>query len=53
VINDVPAVIPVNTPVAAPTVTTAGLELVHVPPTVVLVHVSEDPIHIGSFPVIV
>jgi len=49
----VPAITPVTTPVDAPTVATAGVSLVHVPPVDVLLHVSEEPIHIGVTPVIV
>ena len=44
---------PVTTPVPEPTVATAGVPLVQVPPPVVLVHVWLEPIHIGVAPVIV
>ena len=37
----------------APTVATAGVALVQVPPAVVLVHVAVPPIHKGVVPVIV
>ena len=51
--TEVPAVTPVTTPVPEPTVATAGVPLVQVPPPVVLVQVWFDPIHIGVVPVIV
>jgi len=51
--TDVPAAVPLTIPEEAPTVATAGLSLVHVPPDVVLVHVCEEPIHIGVAPVMV
>jgi len=50
---DVPAVTPVTKPLAALTVATAGVALLHTPPAVVLVHVSVLPIHNGDTPVIV
>jgi hypothetical protein len=53
VITDVPAVTPVTDPVAALTVATAGVALLHVPPAVVLVHIPELPIHKGDTPVMV
>jgi hypothetical protein len=53
VITDVPALIPVTSPVAAPTVATAGVALDHTPPAVVLVHVVVEPTQIGVVPVIV
>jgi len=52
-ISAVPAVTPVSSPDAASIVATAGVSLVHVPPDVVLVHVSEEPIQTGVAPVIV
>ena len=52
-IREVPALTPVTRPVDAPTIATAGESLVHVPPVVELVHVSEAPMHIGVFPLIV
>ena len=52
-ITDVPALMPVTKPVAKPTVATAGVALVHVPPGVVLVHTAVAPIHKGVVPVIV
>jgi len=48
-----PADTPVTVPFEAPTVATAVDELVHVPPLVVLVHVWDEPTHIGVVPVIV
>jgi len=53
VIREVPALIPVTRPVDTPIVATAGESLVHVPPVVELVHVSEAPMHNGVFPLIV
>jgi len=50
---DVPADTPKTTPVVEPTVATAVAELVHVPPVVVLVQVSEEPTQIGDVPLIV
>jgi len=49
----VPAVIPVTTPLVAPITATPGVELVQVPPLVVLVHVCDEPIQIGVVPVMV
>jgi len=51
--TDVPAVNPVKRPLLAPIAAIPGIELVHVPPDVVDVHVSEDPTHRGVVPVIV
>lgn len=53
VINEVPAVIPVISPVPGFTVATNGLELVQVPPADVLVQVSVEPSQIGVTPAIV
>ncbi len=52
-ITDVPALMAVTRPVAAPTVATAGVALVQVPPGVVLVQTAVAPIHKGVVPVIV
>ena len=51
--TEVPALTPVTKPLAALTVATAGVALLHTPPAVVLVHVSVLPIHNGETPVIV
>jgi len=53
VIKEVPAETPVTIPVDAPTVATAVAPDDQVPPVVVLVHVWDEPIHIGVVPVIV
>ncbi len=53
VITEVPALIPVTTPVDEFTVATAGVALVQVPPALVLVQVSDDPTFMGVVPVIV
>ena len=53
VIKDVPAITPVTSPVDASTDATAGLPLDHVPPEVVLVHSSEEPVQIVVVPVMV
>jgi len=50
--TDVPAAIPVTKPEAF-TVATPGIELVQVPPLVVLLHVAVVPIHSDGVPVIV
>ena len=49
----VPADTPVTTPVDDPTVATAVAADDQVPPLVVLVHVWDEPIHIGVIPEIV
>jgi len=50
---EVPAEIPVTVPFDDPTVATVVAELVQEPPVVVLVHVWDEPIHIGVVPVMV
>ena len=47
----VPTLIPITTPVVAPTVAIAGLLLLHVPPGVGCVHVVLDPTHTFVAPV--
>jgi hypothetical protein len=49
---DVPADIPVTTPLAEPIVATAGVLLLHVPPVVLLANVVVAPIQVVSVPVI-
>jgi len=49
--TEVPAAIPVTRPEAF-TVATPGIELVQVPPLLVLVHVAVDPTHSDGVPVI-
>ena len=44
--------IPVTTPLVAPTTAMPGVSLDQVPPVVVLLHVCEKPTHIGVVPVI-
>jgi len=51
--TDVPAVNPVTRPLPAPTAAIPGIELIHVPPEVVLVQVCDEPIQIGVIPVMV
>jgi len=48
--TEVPADTPVTIPVVDPTVAIEVAELDQVPPEVVLIHCSDDPIQIGVFP---
>ncbi len=49
---DVPAATPVAMPDTEPTVATAVLELLHVPPSTVVPNVLVKPVHTGLLPVI-
>jgi len=53
VITAVPAATPVTIPEDAPIVATEVDPLIQEPPEVVLVHVCEEPTHIGVVPVMV
>jgi len=51
--REVPVLTPVITPLTAPITATPGMELVHVPPVVVLVQVCDEPMQTGVVPVMV